>query len=133
MCFLFSVQFTLHPNCFIFSINFSLLIQFSIAFKTAIAQSATKLSLTCCRNKLYLSLLHAMTSPFSIWLPSKCFPFSATVSPRSRHIWLVSCFIRSRSFLVLCHYISLSSRQKKKRKPYFYDLRLFTNFTGDLL
>ena len=41
MCFLFSVQFTLHPNCSIFSINFSLLIQFSSAFSTAIAQSAT--------------------------------------------------------------------------------------------
>ena len=36
------------------------------AFNTAMAQSATKLSFTCCRNRLYLSLLHAMTSPFSI-------------------------------------------------------------------
>ncbi len=68
MCFRLSVQFTFHPNCFIFSINFSLLIQFSSAFNTAIAQSATKLSFTCCRNRLYLSLLHATTSPFSIWL-----------------------------------------------------------------
>ena len=40
-------QLELFPNCFIFSINFSLLIQFSSAFNTAIAQSATKLSFTC--------------------------------------------------------------------------------------
>ena len=105
MCFLFSVQFTLHPNCFIFSINFSLLIQFSSAFKTAIAQSATKLSFACCRNRLYLSLFHAMTSPFSISLPSKCFPFSATVNPRFLHILIskllhpLQIFFRSMQFL----------------------------------